>query len=159
MICTIFCLAVLTALFFWNTTTIYSVRGTASDNPYPSFPAGCEYLPKEMVYGELLEHLASDQWGTETDAYSKKFTITQTGWQSLPIIYYPGYSVQIEGRKVETRKDSSGFLEINSNETGKGTLQFMGTPLRHWSVVLSITSAVILGGMFIGRQVRREKRQ
>ncbi|MGL6294343.1 hypothetical protein [Eubacterium aggregans] len=159
VICTIFCLAVLTVLFFWNTTTIYSVRGTASDNPYPSFPAGCEYLPKEMVYCELLEHLASDQWGTETDAYSKKFTITQIGWQSLPIIYYTDYSVQIEGRKVETRKDYSGFLEINSNETGKGTLQFIGTPLRRWSVVLSITSAVILGWMFIGRRVRREKRQ
>ncbi|SDX47362.1 hypothetical protein [Eubacterium barkeri] len=159
VLCPILCLTVLTVLFFWNTTTIYSVRGTVSDNPFPSFPAGCEYLPKEMVYGELLEHLASNQWGTQTDYYSKKFTISQIGWQTLPIIYYPGYSVQIEGLRVETRKNSSGFLEINSNRTGEGTLQFIGTPLRRWSVGISMVSSVILGGVFIGRQVRREKRQ
>lgn len=63
----------------------------------------------------------------------------------LPYIYYPGYTVKINGNKVQTKESSNGFVEIELNQEEKGSIEakFEGTLLSKITWYVSVVSFVI----------------
>lgn len=57
----------------------------------------------------------------------------------LPFIYYPGYTVRLDGIIMHTFETENGFLgcNIESNETGKLEIEYTGTKIMNVSKILS----------------------
>jgi len=76
------------------------------------------------------------------------------GLVKINTVYYPGWSIYVNGKKAKLNYESSGFMEIPL-EKGKWHVQakFGETPLRVFSDLASLVS---LG--FLGIMIRRQKK-
>jgi hypothetical protein len=61
----------------------------------------------------------------------------------LPYIYYHGYTVAINGKKVDVHESDKGFIEININEPGKIEVAYTGTITEKCGMIISLVSAII----------------
>lgn len=57
----------------------------------------------------------------------------------LPYIYYPGYTVKLDGITVETYETENGFLgcQIEKNENGEIQVDYTGTSLMNFSKIIA----------------------
>jgi uncharacterized membrane protein len=149
------------ASFAVNVSAIYATRTLVQENPYPTFAAGCEYLPRDMHYDTLLTATADPspamtRWGY--NHYS--VTIHQAGAVTLPLIYYPGYTATLDGKPVAVSKNDQGFVQIDSSSEGTLNICYTGTPLRQWSLasIWVVYPGVILLIIWKKRQKRKKER-
>ena len=69
----------------------------------------------------------------------------------FPYVYYPGYTVTIDGSKIEPFEDENGFLAIGLNKLEKFDLkiEYTGTGMMNFSKAFSIMSAILFIGYII----------
>lgn len=74
----------------------------------------------------------------------------------LPYIYYPGYSVTIGDKKIETYESENGFVEIQLTNEEKGTIEvkYKGTIISKIAFYISILSTIIFITIVI-KDIRR----
>jgi uncharacterized membrane protein YfhO len=63
----------------------------------------------------------------------------------FPYIYYPGYTVKIDGQEVASYEDENGFLAISINTLEKSDVlvEYTGTSLMNYSKAFSVGSIII----------------
>lgn len=68
-----------------------------------------------------------------------KIFVGEAAKLELPFIYYPGYTVRLDGMILDTFETENGFLGyyLEKNESGKLEVQYTGTKLMSVSKVLS----------------------
>ena len=70
----------------------------------------------------------------------------------LPYVYYPGYTVTIDGSRIPSFESNNGFLAIGLGKLTKADLkvEYKGTVGANVSKILSIVSLIVFGGYIIG---------
>lgn len=143
------CLLILLGSFGLNTHWAISLRGTVTENPYPSFPAGCEYLPKTVNYGNLITLSSSGSNILVPLGYNQyQFDHKREGDCVLPLIYYPGYQAWTDGKSLRVSETSEGYVVIKNAPVGTISMAYTGTLLRKGAMVIS--SFVLLGWIIVG---------
>lgn len=63
----------------------------------------------------------------------------------LPYLYYPGYTVTIDGKKINTYESDNGFLSIGLGKLVKSDLkvEYTGTTIMKFSKLFSIISLIV----------------
>lgn len=118
---------------------------------------GLEYLPvkarKEYIVtrsdkAEVLKGNANIE-NEYKDGLNMTFDILNNNTDTeieLPYIYYLGYDIELNGKKIENRESENGFVSIiipSSISNGKVTVKYSGTVLSKICVIFS--SIAILG--------------
>ena len=69
----------------------------------------------------------------------------------LPYVYYPGYTVTIDGSSVPTFENKNGFLSIGLGKLEKSDLkvEYTGTNIMKFSKVFSIISSILFVGYIV----------
>lgn len=65
----------------------------------------------------------------------------------LPYIYYPGYKVKLDGKKIETFESENGFLAIELDKSSEAqvlSVEYKGTTLMLISKIISILGIALL---------------
>lgn len=152
----------------FNEETYYTPSRVTASQRINAGLAKFEYLPtKANSNKEYIENRTNDVYILEGDAilsnvnkYKSKMSFeinkaTENTQLELPYIYYLGYTVKINGEKVNTQESINGFLEINLNEdieNANVTVEYTGTPLMYISATVSIISFLSLAIYIILRE-------
>ena len=78
----------------------------------------------------------------------------------LPYIYYPGFTVKIDGSKIKSFESDNGFLAIQLNEIDESDLvvEYTGTNIMKFSKCFSIISLGIFIGYIIIPKFRKKSK-
>ena len=76
----------------------------------------------------------------------------------LPYVYYPGYTVTIDGSKITTFESDNGFLLIGLNKLEKSDLkiEYTGTPIMKFSKIFSAISVFLFLIYVISSKFRKK---
>ncbi len=116
-----------------------------------------EYLPINAInnisYIENREDRVYLNYGTANitneikDGLNMEFEIDNVQSKvelELPYIYYNGYTVTINNKKIKTFESEKGFLCINLSEEGKVVVKYTGTLLDKLGYLISGSTLIIL---------------
>ena len=70
----------------------------------------------------------------------------------LPYIYYHGYTVTVNGKKVDSHESDKGFIEININESGKIEVAYTGTIAEKCAMAISLISVIICVCIYLSKR-------
>ncbi len=134
---------------------IYQHYPCIEENPYPTFPAGCEYLPEALSYAQLLE--------SEKNLKSEE----RLGWQcylfeltekdpEIPVIYYPGYRAWLikDGTRFPVTLSASehGLIRIDTDQGGEVLITYQKTALAQATLWISLFSVLLIFIMIFRRK-------
>lgn len=72
----------------------------------------------------------------------------------LPYLYYLGYTVKVNGKRVETYESEKGFVAFKTNENGKVEVDYTGTITEKVALGISLVGLIsIIGYMVIKKKV------
>lgn len=121
---------------------------------------GLEYLPAKAYYNRdyILERnnkikiingeAKIDNYVNETPELS--FDIeTEKATLELPRIYYLGYEIELDGKKINYYENDNGFIQIDVNNSGTVTLKYVGTTGHKIALCLFTFAIVIIIGYFV----------
>ncbi|MDO4288593.1 MAG: hypothetical protein Q4C55_05340 [Eubacterium sp.] len=141
---------------------VYANYQGVTENPYPTFPAGCEYLPENMDYSALVSKAATAGEGLQRQDYNTyHFTLT-TPRQELPLVYYPGYRAEmavtqedgsVRYQAAALKASETGFTLVDSEGTGEIVVTYCGTALARGSRYLSL-GGILLFFIYLHRRKR-----
>lgn len=134
---------------------IETVAGTAKAEylPVKAYEHRFDIATKEdniyVIKGKALiedEVKNGAHYEAKLENLSDDFTIFE-----LPYIYYPGYTVRLDGMSIQYFESEKGFVEcaIPKNEAGFLTVEYTGTNIMRVSMLLSIVSTVACAGLII----------
>ncbi len=94
----------------------------------------------------------------EKDKLNMKFDVknVQNAKLELPYIFYHGYTIKINDKKLKEYESDNGFLCIDLNEEGTITVEYTGTPIDKLGYVISGTTLISIVGYNIVK-IRRKK--
>ena len=145
--------------YFVNVAYTYKNYAQMVVNTYPTFAAGCEYLPEDVTLSHIQESQKRHQNAAKRTDYSLyKIELERNGLNELPLIYYSGYEALLNGNRVEVYRNVNGMAEVAVNETGTLIVQYKGTPLRRVSETISLVG-VIVGIALLFKNKRKENDQ
>ena len=145
--------------YFSNVAYTYKNYAQMVVNTYPTFAAGCEYLPEDVTLSHIQESQKNHQSTAKRTNYSLyKIELERNGSNELPLIYYSGYEAMLNGNRVEVYRNVNGMAEVAVNETGMLIVQYKGTPLRRVSETISLMG-VIVGIALLFKNRRKENDQ
>ncbi len=75
----------------------------------------------------------------------------------LPYIYYHGYTVKINEKKIDNYESENGFVCINLNETGTVTVNYTGTLLEKIAYIIS-GATIVVAVVYSVKKLYQEKR-
>jgi len=141
--------------YTYNLNAMCTTRSFVETNPYPSFSAGCEYLPKAMRYDVLMTKEADAASRMTREGYNEyTFSVNAPADVELPLVYYEGYSAWADGQPAAVYRTSGGFVGVHLTDGGTVTLKviFTGTALRKASGIISLVTLAGGGVWFIIRK-------
>lgn len=128
---------------------------------------GGEYFPARLVSidnilyrGEKVEHKNEDTRiaNLERDYNITRFdaVVQHPDSLTLPLIYYKGYSVSLNGNELPVVQSNMGFVRVPVSESGRVEAYYKGTTIQWVSFYISIISILALS-IFIIISRKREK--
>lgn len=151
--------AIMLVGYFVNVAYTYKNYAQMVVNTYPTFAAGCEYLPKDAT----LSHIQNVQENNKNNAKRTKYNlynidIERNGSIELPLIYYSGYEANLNGKRVNVYRNAEGMAEVETNETGVLVVQYKGTRFRRVCEAASLLG-IIVGTALLLKNRRKENDQ
>lgn len=134
--------------------------GTVDHNHYPNFPGGAEYLPVGSDYGVVTNAVATSEIELKRSDYNRYSAIVPAGGNyELPLVYYPGYQVKLDGQSLTLTKSETGLLIIDAEAGGELRIQYVGTTIRRVSFIITGIGLVALlaGGLWLRRKRKGEQ--
>ena len=102
--------------YFVNVAYTYKNYAQMVVNTYPTFAAGCEYLPEDVTLSHIQESQKRHQNAAKRTDYSLyKIELERNGLNELPLIYYSGYEALLNGNRVEVYRNVNGMAEVAFN--------------------------------------------
>lgn len=149
------CFGLMVIAFTANVNFRYQNNQIIYENPYPVFPAGCEYLPEETDYGVVANSVKLSEITLTRQNYNETSAeLFDGGRYELPLVYYPGYAATLNGKHLDVSKSDKGLVTILTEEAGLLTIYYQGTFLRHLSMVISLLFTI---GSVIYVSIKRRK--
>ncbi|MBB4037587.1 hypothetical protein GGR21_003507 [Dysgonomonas hofstadii] len=135
-----------------------SIESTDNNIPLPPngyHMGGLEYLPasvpspdffveRSMVVLHKHPKTGITSLKREGNATTFDLDIIEPDILELPLVYYKGYKVTIDGKEASIKESPNGLIEMKADRPGKVEAYYSGTPLQVISWLISITSILAL---------------
>lgn len=165
MILTILILSYITPLIFANTfdSGLKEDRYIGEDEincttHFSIATVGLEYLPNNAYENIEYVHNRSqnvivingnieiiEQVKNGSNMNIKFLNGNETASIELPYIYYPGYEIKVDGKKVNYYESENGFIEldVSKNADGEIAVKYTGTKLARITWIISLLSLIL----------------
>ena len=80
----------------------------------------------------------------ETSKDKMEISNVENAKLELPYLYYQGYEVKINNKKIESYESENGFLCIDINENGNLEVEYKGTKIEKIGYIISLTSGLAI---------------
>jgi len=135
-----------------------SIESTDNNIPLPPngyHMGGLEYLPANVPSPEFFAERSTvvihkqvetgiTSLKREGNATTFDLDIVQPDILELPLVYYKGYKVTINGKEAAIKESPNGLIEMEADVSGKVKVHYSGTPLQVISWFLSLISILAL---------------
>ncbi len=130
---------------------------------------GLEYLPKNTYYNrdyllkrnnkiKIVDGNAKIENVINNTPYLSFDIKTKDAILELPRLYYIGYEIKIDDKKIKYRENDNGFIQINVNKSGNVVLKYAGTIGYKVALVLFTLAVIITVSYFTIVQRKNTKK-
>jgi len=135
--------------------SIDSIENNVPLPPNGYHMAGLEYLPAKVPSADYIQErsfvVVHKHPETEITTLKREGNITtfdldivEPDMLELPLVYYKGYTVKLDGEKLSVKESPNGLIEIEVSRSGKIEAYYSGTTLQVTSWFISVISVILL---------------
>lgn len=135
---------------------------------YHNIGGGMEYLPSRIHSKDFFDERDNTTLPTRNDTHINNFvrdgkftrfdvTLVNKDNLELPLIYYKGYSVKLDGKEIPIKQSDNGLIQIIANQSGRVEAYYKGTTTQYASFAITIASILALCAYLYTDKKRRIK--